>query len=163
MINIRPATFPDDLATVRELLLDYADGVGVDLCFQGFEDELSGLPGKYHPPGGRFLVAVRDEHMLGCVAMRRIDDTSCEMKRLFVRPPARGEHLGRRLVKQICGEAARAGYVRICLDTLPSMAAAQQLYRSLGFEEIDAYVFNPVAGTKFMGLVLTADHRQQPD
>ena len=154
MIEIHPAIFPNDILLVQRLFREYADGLGVDLCFQGFEEELSTLPGKYQPPSGQLLIATGPAGAAGCVAMRRIDAQSCEMKRLYVRPQARGENLGRRLVEQILDEA-RAGYARrICLDTLPSMATAQSLYQSLGFVAIEPYVFNPVAGTIFMSLDL---------
>jgi GNAT superfamily N-acetyltransferase len=155
MIDIRPAELPNDLAQVRALFREYADGVGVDLCFQGFEAELAELPGKYAPPTGRLLLAGRGAEVLGVVALRRIDAGTCEMKRLYVRPEARGEQLGRRLAERVCSEARAAGYSRICLDTLPTMIAAQQLYRTLGFSPIEAYVFNPIPGALYLGLDLT--------
>jgi ribosomal protein S18 acetylase RimI-like enzyme len=113
---------------------------------------LATLPGKYEPPSGQLLIATGPVGAVGCVAMRPVDADSCEMKRLYVRPQARGENLGRRLVEQLVKEARRAGYSRICLDTLPSMVNAQSLYQSVGFVTIEPYVFNPVAGTKFMAL-----------
>lgn len=154
MIEIRLANFPNDLLLVQNLFREYADGLGVDLCFQGFDEELSTLPGKYEPPSGGLLIATGPAGAAGCVAMRQIDAQSCEMKRLYVRPQARGENLGRRLVEQILDEARCAGYARICLDTLPTMATAKSLYQSLGFLSIEPYVFNPVAGTIFMSLNL---------
>ncbi len=153
-IAIRPADVPRDLDVVRALFREYADGLGVDLAFQGFDAEVAGLPGKYAPPAGRLLLAWRGDEPLGCIALRPLRGRDCEMKRLYVRPAARGASLGRRLAERICAEARAAGYARICLDTLPSMAAAQALYRALGFVEIAPYVFNPVAGTKFMALDL---------
>lgn len=154
MIEIRPATTADDLAQVRELFQEYAAGLGIDLCFQGFEEELATLPGKYAPPAGRLLLARRGTEPLGCVALRPLGEGACEMKRLYVRPAARGEQLGRRLAERICQEAREAGYARICLDTLPSMESAQRIYTALGFEPTEPYVFNPVAGTKFLALEL---------
>ncbi len=154
MISIQPAVFPRDLDVVRRLFQEYADGLGVDLGFQGFADELATLPGKYAPPKGRLLIAWRDGEALGCVALRAIDDESCEMKRLYVRPAARGEQLGRRLAERICQEAREAGYARICLDTLSTLHAAVALYRSLGFKPIAPYVFNPHPDVVFLGIDL---------
>ena len=154
MMAIRPASFPAELDLVRELFLEYADGLGVDLCFQGFDAELAGLPGKYEPPAGRLLLAWKDNQAVGCVALRPLDGGNCEMKRLYVRPEARGESLGRQLVEQVCIEARQAGYSRICLDTLPTMASAQSLYQSLGFVAVEPYVFNPIQGTRFLALDL---------
>jgi ribosomal protein S18 acetylase RimI-like enzyme len=161
MTEIRAAEIPNDLAQVRMLFREYADSLGVDLCFQGFDGEVAELPGKYAAPTGRLLLAWKKSarvvgwtEVVGCVALRGIDIGTCEMKRLYVRPQARGEHLGRRLAERVCSEAREAGYSRICLDTLPTMTAAQQLYRTLGFEPIEPYVFNPVPGSLFLGLDL---------
>ena len=154
MTEIRPATLPNDLAEVRRLFRDYADGLVVDLSFQDFETELRELPGKYAPPRGRLLLAWQDTQAVGCVALRPLAQRDCEMKRLFVRAQARGEQLGRRLAEQICQEAREAGYTRICLDTLPTMQSAQALYRALGFRPIGPYVYNPVPGTLFLALDL---------
>ncbi|MDB5367752.1 MAG: yjgM [Rhodospirillales bacterium] len=153
---IRPARLPEDIATIRTLFREYVDGLGVSLDFQDFEGELAGLPGKYEPPRGRLLMAWKDTGPVGCVALRPIDGMTCEMKRLYVRPIARGEQLGRRLAESLCDEARAAGYARICLDTLAAMGSARNLYRSLGFVLIEPYVFNPLPGTAFMALDL--DH-----
>jgi N-acetylglutamate synthase-like GNAT family acetyltransferase len=152
--TIRPASLPDDLPEVRRLFREYADSLSVDLCFQGFEEELAALPGKYAVPSGRLLLAWRDGAAVGCVAMRQLDAQTAEMKRLYLRPEARREQLGRRLAERICDEARTAGYSRICLDTLPTMVSAQQLYQSLGFVPVEPYVFNPIAGAKCLALVL---------
>ena len=153
MTDIRPAELPRDLEVVRGLFAEYAESLGVDLGFQGFERELAELPGKYRRrPGGcssRGTARGRSAHRAAPPGCR-----ACEMKRLYVRPEARGERLGRRLVERICREAREAGYARICLDTLPMMASAQALYESLGFVPIEPYVFNPVPGTKFLALDL---------
>ena len=154
MADIRHAEFPRDANVVRTLFQEYVEGLGVDLSFQRFDDEVVTLPGKYAPPDGRLLLAWHDEHAVGCIALRRIDQDVGEMKRLYVRPEARGESLGRRLVLRLCDEARLAGYSRICLDTLASMASAQKLYESLGFTPIDPYVYNPLVGTKFLALEL---------
>jgi ribosomal protein S18 acetylase RimI-like enzyme len=153
-IEIRPADVPRDLPVVRQLFREYADGLGIDLGFQGFEAELADLPGKYSPPAGRLLVAWRGTEAVGCVALRPVDDRSCEMKRLYLRPQVRGERLGRRLAERVCDEARAAGYARICLDTIPSMEAAVALYTSLGFRPTEPYVFNPVPDARFLALTL---------
>ena len=150
MIDIRPATFPHDLPIVRTLFEEYAASLGVDLGFQNFDAELASLPGKYQPPSGQLLLAWRGDEAVGCVALRGMDAEACEMKRLYVRPSARGLDLGRQLVVRLCELAAQAGYRCMRLDTLADMHAAQRLYGSLGFEPIEPYVYNPVPGTKYM-------------
>jgi len=154
MTEIRPAELPGDLAVVRELFREYAESLGIDLAFQGFDRELAELPGKYQPPAGRLLLAWKGSRAVGSIALRPLDAGTCEMKRLYVRPEARGERLGRRLAERICSEARQAGYARICLDTLPMMTSAQALYESLGFVPTEPYVFNPIPGTKFLALDL---------
>jgi N-acetylglutamate synthase-like GNAT family acetyltransferase len=151
MIEIRRAELPRDLPVIQELFREYADGLGIDLGFQDFETELATLPGKYEPPEGRLMLAWRGDDVVGCVALRPLAGDACEMKRLYVRPVARGHQLGRRLAERICDEAREAGYRRICLDTLPTMSAAIRLYATLGFRPIEPYVFNPVEGAIFLG------------
>lgn len=147
MITIAPA---DDLDIVRALITEYANSLGVDLSFQDLDHELATLAAFYE----QIFVARDDHDVAGCVALRRIDDTICEMKRLYVRPAFRGHDLGRRLAEHIIEEARQRGYKRMRLDTLPTMTAAIPLYRSLGFVEIEPYRFNPVEGTRFMELAL---------
>lgn len=149
-IEIRPADIPRDLPIVKRLFREYAEGLGIDLAFQGFEAELAELPGKYSPPAGRILLAWRGTEAVGCVALRPVDERTCEMKRLYLRPAVRGGQLGRRLAERLFDEARAAGYARMCLDTIPSMAAAVGLYTSLGFKPTEPYVFNPVPGALFL-------------
>jgi len=147
VITIAPA---DDLTIVRALITEYATSLGVDLSFQDLDHELATLDAFYE----QIFVARDETRAAGCVALRRIDDEICEMKRLYVRPELRGHDLGRRLADLIIQEARQRGYKRMRLDTLPTMTAAIPLYRSLGFVEIAPYRFNPVEGTRFLELNL---------
>jgi ribosomal protein S18 acetylase RimI-like enzyme len=151
-IDIRPAGLPQDLPAVRELFLEYADGLDIDLGFQDFSGEMAALPGKYAAPAGQLLLAWSGGEAVGCVALRPLGKGACEVKRLYVRPGVRGHHLGRRLAEQVCTEARATGYSRIYLDTLPTMVAAVRLYTALGFRPTEPYVFNPVPGALFLAL-----------
>jgi ribosomal protein S18 acetylase RimI-like enzyme len=154
MLTIDEARFPEQLGSVRAVFLEYAASLPVDLAFQDFAGELAALPGKYAAPAGRVLLASVDGEVIGCVALRALDADTAEMKRLYVRPTGRGVQLGRQLAEKICALARAHGYRRIRLDTMPAMTAAQQLYGSLGFRQVEAYVYNPVEGTRFMELDL---------
>jgi len=151
---IHQAATPQDIAVARELFREYADWLRVDLCFQDFERELATLPGAYAPPQGRLLLAFHHEKAVGCVALRPVDAATGELKRLYVRPEARGKRVGRRLVEQAIAAAKEIGYKRLVLDTLPQMAEAQALYRAFGFVEIPAYCEHPLPGVVYMGLEL---------
>ena len=140
----------DDANIVRELILEYAASLGVDLAFQDFEHEVATLETYYE----LMLVARVDGEVAGCVALRRIDGEVCEMKRLYIRPRFRGRDLGRALAEAIIAEGRTRGYKRMRLDTLPSMSTAMALYESLGFRDIAPYRFNPIAGSRWMELAL---------
>ena len=144
-----------EIDSARSIFKEYEGWLGINLCFQNFEKELAELPGEYVAPHGRLLLAMEDKRVAGCVALRKIGEGICEMKRLFVRAEYRGKGLGRTLVEAIVSEAGEIGYARMRLDTLPGkMDEAIALYRSLGFTEIEPYYQNPVSGAKFMELEL---------
>jgi putative acetyltransferase len=149
MRRIVVATTPELIAMAAALFREYASSLGINLSFQHFEEELASLPGDYAPPRGRLLLA-ND----GCVALRPLSDDVCEMKRLYVRPAARGTGLGHALVERVIAEARDIGYRAMRLDTLPSMTAAAVMYRQFGFREIAPYRFNPVKGTRYFELEL---------
>jgi putative acetyltransferase len=142
------------LDEVRRLFQEYADSLGVDLSFQDFARELATLPGEYVPPGGTLVLALLDRTAAGCVGVRRTDANRCEMKRLFVRPQFQRTGCGRRLAERAIEWAGAAGYGQMLLDTLPTMTAAQRMYERLGFSDVPAYRFNPIAGTRFMARTL---------
>jgi ribosomal protein S18 acetylase RimI-like enzyme len=148
VVYVQTAT---DLEQVRALFQEYADKLGVDLCFQDFAKELDTLPGKYAAPEGCLLLARDKGKPVGCVALRPTDKKGiCEMKRLYVQPEHRKVGLGRWLATQIIREAQEHGYEKMRLDTLDSMKEAQALYRALGFVDIPAYYNNPQPHTVFM-------------
>jgi putative acetyltransferase len=154
MVDIVDGHEPERLPSVRELFEEYAGSLPVDLSFQGFEQELRGLPGEYAPPRGRLLLALDGEAAAGCVALRPLGGDACEMKRLYVRAAWRGSGLGRLLARTVIGDARAIGYGRMRLDTLPAMGAARGLYRALGFRPIAPYRHNPVPGAAFLELPL---------
>ncbi len=142
----------------RAILRDYANSLDVDLCFQGFEEELAQLPGAYAPPSGLMLLAMVDGAVAGCGAFRNLPDVdypnACEMKRLYVRPAFRRFGLGRLLAQALMDRAAQAGYSSMLLDTLDEMEAARGLYESLGFEEVPPFYYNPLPGAHYLRVVL---------
>lgn len=154
-MRIIQAQIEADLQHVRELFAEYVEWLGINLCFQNYDKELAELPGEYAPPEGRLLIAYAGEDVAGCVALRSLGDGVCEMKRLYVRPAFRGEHLGWKLIGLVLEEARKIGYERIRLDTLPGkMDRAIAMYRVLGFNDIEPYYHNPVNGAAFMELAL---------
>jgi ribosomal protein S18 acetylase RimI-like enzyme len=157
MTTISPATTPDDFAAVHELFVEYAQSLNFELCFQSFEAELASLAEHYTPPAGRVLIARTDAETAGVVAWQRVDDKTCEMKRLYVRPAHRHTGIGRRLVEEIRSSAATAGYATMRLHSLRgAMDAAIALYRSLGFRDIAQYESIPLDRAVYLGCNLTA-------
>lgn len=146
-----------EIEVARELFREYETWLGLDLCFQGFEDELATLPGKYAPPAGRLYLATVDGRPAGCIAMRPLGNSICEMKRLYLRENARGLGLGRQLIERIITDARNIGYTHMRLDTFPpKMAKAVELYTRFGFRRTKPYYDNPHNDTLFMELDLSA-------
>ena len=143
------------LEDIKQLFREYVKWLALDLSFQDFEKELETLPGKYAPPDGAVILAADDGAPAGCVALRKIDNDTCEMKRLFVRESYRGSGIGRELVKRIIRESVTRGYKKMLLDTLESMKSARKLYEDAGFKVRDPYYHNPLEGAVFMELDLT--------
>ncbi|HTQ11929.1 MAG TPA: GNAT family N-acetyltransferase [Fimbriimonadaceae bacterium] len=133
----------DLVSEARDLFVEYQTELGIDLGFQGFEEELAGLPGKYAAPSGVLLVVQEDGKAIGCGALRDLGDGVCELKRIYVRPSARRRGLARAISRRLLDFARQAGYKRARLDTLRRLPGAVELYRSLGFEFIEPYNFNP--------------------
>ena len=153
--SLSQAETPTQVARARELFLEYAQSLGFSLCFQNFDTELATLPGDYAPPEGRLLLAEYEGQLAGCVALHKLEDNICEMKRLYLRPQFRGKRLGRVLADRIIAEARQIGYRRMRLDTVePVMKDAVAMYRRIGFREISPYRANPNPGTLYMELQL---------
>lgn len=159
-IDVRVALADSDLAAIRQLFIDYQSELGIDLCFQGFDEELATLPGIYAEPAGILLLATVDGAPAGCCAFRPLPNTdhlnACEMKRLFVRRAYRGFGLGRMLVDQTMARAQIAGYTTMLLDTLNDMEAARALYEEVGFTEVAPYYHNPLPGAHYLKADLDA-------
>ena len=152
--RIQAALTADDFVKARALIAEYSRELGVDLCFQDVAVELANLSTMYGPPGGSLFLASLDSHDIGCIGIRRVSDSTCEMKRLYIRPAHRGAGIGRLLAESAIRMAETLGYRRIVLDTLPSMDTAIGLYRSMGFRETDPYYPNPLPGVIYMELKL---------
>ena len=154
MITLATPRSPEELNAVRGLMREYAQAIGVDLCFQGFDAEVAALPGEYRAPRGALLSAHVAADLAGCCALRPLDNVdypnACEMKRLYVRGDYRGRGIGRLLVEAILDAARQAGYSSVLLDTLSDMETARALYGDLGFEEIAPYYHNPIPGAHYL-------------
>jgi GNAT superfamily N-acetyltransferase len=155
-VQVIAAVTPDHLRAVRGLLREYQAGLGVSLDFQDFESELAGLPGRYAAPEGRLFLALAGDEPAGCIGLRYLDAGIGEVKRLFVRERHRGAGLGRQLAELAVAQGRALGWERLVLDALPTLSAAQALYLDLGFQDIPAYTWNPIPGTRFLGLELAA-------
>ncbi len=153
-IQLKTPASPAELAATREIFREYADQLGVDLCFQSFDEELAALPGEYAEPRGALLLALVDGALAGCCALRPLDTVdypnASEMKRLYVRSGFRGLGLGRQLAEAMLDAALQAGYGCVLLDTLDNMQAARALYEDLGFTAIPPYYHNPIAGAHYL-------------
>ena len=153
-ITLRTPDEPALFDATRLIFREYAAALGVDLCFQNFDDELATLPGDYAAPQGGLLLAWVGDELAGCGAFRPLADVdyanACEMKRLYVRPAFRRYGLGRQLAQALIDAATQAGYSAMLLDTLDDMEAARSLYETLGFSEIPPYYFNPIAGAHYL-------------
>lgn len=155
-LKLKDAESAAEIAEARRLFEEYQAWLAIDLCFQNFEKELRELPGAYAPPRGRLILALEDEEVAGCVALRDLGAGVCEMKRLFVRPQFQDKGIGRALAEKIIEEARALGYKSMRLDTLPEkMGRAVGVYRKLGFEEIEPYYSNPTKDTLYMELKLS--------
>lgn len=153
-MTIQQAQAPAELNMIRTLFREYETFLGVDLCFQGFAKELADLPGRYAPPDGSLLLGMIDNEAVGCVALRKLEEGICEMKRLYVKPQARGTGMGKALVDQIIATARQQGYVLMRLDTLDTLSEAISLYQRLGFRQVEPYYDNPLPGALYWELVL---------
>ena len=155
MFHFTQVEHAEEVDDARTLFQEYASSLGINLCFQNFEKELAELPGDYAPPTGRLYLAVTNDGVAGCIALRKLGEGLCEMKRLYVRPAFRGTGLGRKLSERIIADARAIGYASMRLDTLPGkMDQAIVLYRSLGFKSIPSYYDNPYDDVAFMELEL---------
>lgn len=156
-MEIKVAQSPHELEDIKQLFLEYEAFLGVNLTFQGFEQELLELPGKYSSPDGVLLLAIQNEAGVGCGAFRRfgpMEMKTCEMKRLYVKPSARGLGLGRKIAEKLIQCSKEYGYQSMVLDTLDRLTEAIALYRSLGFRQIDPYYDNPLQGVSYWSLTL---------
>ena len=155
MIEIIQVESTEQIGKARILFREYETWLGLALCFQNFDEEVANLPGRYALPEGRLFLALADEKLAGCIALRKLEDGVCEMKRLFVREDFRGQKIGKLLIEKLIEEARIIGYEKMRLDTYPpKMAKAVKIYESHGFRRIPPYYHNPYGETFFMELNL---------
>ncbi|MEW5925453.1 MAG: GNAT family N-acetyltransferase [Candidatus Zixiibacteriota bacterium] len=154
MINIYESYDNDSLEAAKKLIEEYTEFLGFDLNFQDFAEEMAEFPGKYAPPEGCLLLAKVNGRVAGCIALRKIDNAACEMKRLFVRSEFRGRGVGRMLVEELLTRAREKGYRAMRLDTVPQLDSANALYEKIGFKDIEPYYHNPIPGARFMEITL---------
>ncbi len=156
MFTLKQVESTEEIEQTRELFHEYVTWLGVNLCFQNYDKEVAELPGEYVPPTGRLYLAIEDDQTAGCIALRKLAEGICEMKRLYLRPQFRGRQLGRTLVDRVIEDARQIGYSRMRLDTLPGkMDAAIAMYRSLGFTDIERYYDNPYETALFLEMDLS--------
>jgi ribosomal protein S18 acetylase RimI-like enzyme len=159
MLTLKQVESVEEIEQTRQLFHEYVTWLGVNLCFQNYDKEVAELPGEYVPPTGRLYLAIENDQTAGCIALRKLDDGICEMKRLYVRPQFRGRRLGQTLIDRIIEDARQIGYRRMRLDTLPGkMDTAIAMYRALGFKDIERYYDNPYETAAFMELGLAAEN-----
>lgn len=154
MPEIRQALSEEEFSEAKRLLQEYADWLNYDFCYRNIGKEIDEFPGEYGPPGGKFFLAYVGDKVAASVAVRRWEGNVCEMKRLFVRPEFRGKGIGKKLAKLIIDEAGKMGYRSMRLDTLPNMTEAIELYKSLGFQEVDKYRESPTDDAFYFELKL---------
>ncbi|MFX0033142.1 MAG: GNAT family N-acetyltransferase [Candidatus Hodarchaeota archaeon] len=154
MLRIIEANTKEQIEIVRDMFKEYAEYLQIDLDFQNFNEELANLPGDYSTPSGSILLAYFNNHLAGCIALRKYNKSICEIKRLYVKQDFQGLKIGRKLTQKVIDKARIIGYKSIRLDTLPTMKKAIKLYLSLGFSEIKPYRYNPIEGARYFELKL---------
>ena len=152
MISYKISKSQKDFEKAKELFIEYKNSLNLDLCFQKFHEEISDLPSQYSEPSGCIILCYENKKPTGCIALRKFEGDTCEMKRLYLRPEARGKGIGRVLANKIIEKAKELGYKKMQLDTLETMKEAIALYKSMGFKVIAPYRFNPLDGVVYMEL-----------
>lgn len=153
-MQISQASFPDDIETLKSIILEYIAWLDMDLSYRGFDQEMAQFEQLFTLPSGLFLIARSDGAVAGCVGLLRHSESTAEVKRLYVKPSFRGLQLGEQLIRALIQKAQSHGFMRLILDAVPQTTAAQKLYQSMGFQQIEPYYDNPIPGTKFYELAL---------